>query len=95
MIFAHSRYEEVDQLFVLDGQLKRRRVVNFPYYYAANFNARKHVVRQGERMEQIAALYFGDPEMWWVIAVANPEVFYPEELERGTVLRIPDAPALL
>lgn len=95
MIFAHSRYETVEQLTVQDSRLERRLVVEIPRYYPARFTSRKHVVSGEERLDQIASRYFGDPEMWWVVAAANPEVLFPENLEPGTVLRIPDAPSVL
>ena len=96
MIFANSRYEDTEKVYVdtPDGR-ERRQVVSFPRYYSARFIAKKHIVREDQRLDQIAALYYGDPESWWMISVANPEVFYPEEVPAGTVLRIPDAPSIL
>lgn len=96
MIFAQSRYENAELVFVTDsGDLQRKRVVEVPRYYGASFTARRHIAREGQRLEQLAALYFGDPELWWVIALANPELFYPEDLEAGTVVRIPNATPIL
>lgn len=95
MIYANSRYENVDQEFVPAPGGGRRRVIGFPQFYAVDFDARKHIMSQYERLEQLAARYYGDPEMWWVIAVANPEIFYPEDIPPGTIVRIPDAPAIL
>lgn len=96
MIFAHSRYETSSQVTVKGGRdLERRLVVEAPRFYPTQFTSRKHVVSGEQRLDQISAMYFGDPEMWWVIAAANPEVFFPENLTPGTVLRIPDVPPVL
>jgi hypothetical protein len=45
----------------------------------------------GERLEDIAFLYYGDPSDWRLIAEAN-DLVDPSEIPPGTVLRIP-APA--
>jgi hypothetical protein len=48
-----------------------------------------HVVTQGERLDNIAAQYMGDPEAFWRIADANGAM-RPEELTEtiGRTLRI-------
>ena len=43
----------------------------------------------GDRMDLLAATAYGDPEMWWCIADANPQLSFVDELAPGTVLRIP------
>ncbi|MFI7101152.1 hypothetical protein ACIBK8_17480 [Streptomyces sp. NPDC050161] len=49
-----------------------------------------HVVRSGERADQLGQRYFGDPGQWWRIADANP-VMDPRELteEPGREIGIP------
>jgi hypothetical protein len=49
----------------------------------------QHTVTQDERLDNIAALYLGDPELFWRIADAN-SAMRPEELvaEVGRRLRI-------
>jgi hypothetical protein len=46
----------------------------------------------GERLEDIAFLYYGDPSAWRLIAEAN-DVVDPSQIPPGTVLRIPAPPA--
>jgi hypothetical protein len=50
----------------------------------------EHVVAQGERLDNITALYLGDPEQFWRLCDANGAM-HPEELtaEVGRRLRIP------
>lgn len=91
MIFEHSRYAtgtEIEPAAKPDGSVVQ--AIRIPLYYGTAFSARKHITREDERMEEIAAEYYRDPEMWWVIAIANPEILYPDQFEPGTVLRIPD-----
>jgi hypothetical protein len=44
----------------------------------------------GDRLDTIAYSYYGDPELWWIISVANNNVtrgsLYPQP---GTQLRVP------
>lgn len=42
----------------------------------------------GERLEDVAFLYYGDPSAWRLIAEAN-DIVDPTQIEPGTVLRIP------
>lgn len=94
MIYAHSRYAASGAEFVVDAAGIPKKVVAYPTAKEQAFSATQHTVSEGERLDLIAAQYYQDPEIWWVIAEANPEVFYPESLAPGTVLRIPRAPSL-
>lgn len=95
-----SRYHDIDvaTLEGSDGRViayLRRRFVPQPERFAL---LREHVVRAGERLDHIAALYLGDPEQFWRIADANGAVA-PETLtdEAGNVVRITlpaDVPAM-
>lgn len=48
-----------------------------------------YTVGQGERFDTIAAMLYGQPTLWWRIADANPEVWYPDNLVAGSIIRIP------
>jgi len=93
MIFEGSRYEYdvVVQVTDADGALHPA-IYTDPLADANDFEFVLHTVIDGDRMDQLAQDNYGDPELWWIIARANPEVFYPEKLDYGTVLRIPVAP---
>ena len=86
-----SRYADVEvaQLTLADGRTVaylRRRFLPAPESFAL---LREHAVRAGNRLDQVAALYLGDPEQFWRIADANGAAA-PEELtdEVGRRLRI-------
>lgn len=49
---------------------------------------RFHTVKQGERLDTIAATYFTDPTLWWVIAEYN-NIFWMLDIDVGQRLRIP------
>lgn len=48
----------------------------------------------GDRFDMMAAREYGDPGLWWILARANPEIFYPDEIPPGAVIRIPDAASI-
>jgi len=53
-----------------------------------NFNVVVHVWSTGDRYFKLAHEYYGDPEMWWVIALYNqkPTEFH---VKLGDILYIP------
>lgn len=50
-----------------------------------------YVVKKGvsERIDRIATRFYGNPRLWWVIAVANDIEIHPTDLNEGDTLRIP------
>jgi hypothetical protein len=86
----NSRYYglETATLETADGETViylRRRFVPQPERFSL---LREHVVTQGERLDNVAAQYLGDPELFWRLCDAN-RALRPEELEEiGRRLRI-------
>jgi hypothetical protein len=64
----------------------RRRIIPSPERFEL---IQEHVVREGDRLDNLTATYIGNPEQFWQIADANNAV-KPEELtdETGARLRI-------
>lgn len=88
---ANSRYQGIDTatLTTPDGRVVayvRRRFVPPPELFTL---LQEHTVVQGERLDNIAAKYLGDPEQFWRICDANGAM-RPEELTDsiGRKLRI-------
>lgn len=46
-------------------------------------------VKDGDRIDNLAQQFYGDPRLWWVIAVANDKELLPVQLNTGDKLRIP------
>ena len=87
----NSRYHavEITQLVTGDGRTiayLKRRFVAPPEAFAT---LQEHRVVEGQRLDQLAAQYLGDPEQSWRIADANA-AFLPAELTDvpGRTLRI-------
>lgn len=49
---------------------------------------RFHTVVDGDRLDLLAHRYLGRADLWWIICDYN-DIFFPLELEPGSVLRIP------
>jgi hypothetical protein len=86
-----SRYYQIETatLETPDGKTivyLRRRFVPDPGRFSL---LQEHTVTEGERLDNIAAQYLGDPEQFWRIADANGAM-KPEDLtaEPGRKLRI-------
>jgi hypothetical protein len=86
----NSRYRGIDTATIqgADGQTivyVRRRFVPSPDQLAAIQDV---TLKQGERLDNIAAQFLGDPELFWRLCDAN-RAMRPEDLEvAGIVLRI-------
>ena len=86
----NSRYADLDVATLQrpDGTTLiyvRRRFISPPDHFAL---LREHVVVEGERLDNLAAAYVGDPEQFWRLCDANA-VLAPEELETpGRAMRI-------
>jgi hypothetical protein len=48
-----------------------------------------YVVVAGDRLDTISSNLYGLPDLWWRLADANPELFYPDGLLPGMIIRIP------
>lgn len=88
---ATSRYSGIETatLETDDGRTIiyiRRRFIPLPERFAL---LREHIVTQGDRMDNVAASYLGDPEQFWRICDANAAM-RPDELTEtvGRRLRI-------
>lgn len=53
-----------------------------------NITTIEHTFSIGERLDHLAAKYFGDDQYYWVIAVVN-SIVDPLDIEYGRKLRIP------
>lgn len=47
------------------------------------------VVNITDRIDNLAFSYYGDPNLWWVIALANDLYLLPTDLQVGSTIRIP------
>jgi hypothetical protein len=91
MISKRSRYASC--VLLREGGLEslgtRPRLDSSPRY-----DDQFHTVVDGDRIDLIAWRYFGDAALWWVVCDYN-DLFWPLDLEPGTVLRLPSREHLI
>lgn len=46
-------------------------------------------VKQKDRIDLIANRFYGNPELWWIIAIANDLGLLPSDLKPFSTIRIP------
>ena len=51
--------------------------------------SRRYTTQAGDTMESLAFEAYGDATKWYIIADANPQVFFPLDLEVGVEIVIP------
>ena len=72
--------------FVVIGYLKKKPVLR----YGSKINDDIYVITQeGDRLDNLAFQYYGDPKLWWYIATANQ--ISTVNVPHGTSLRIPSS----
>ena len=49
----------------------------------------RYIIREGERLDTIAGIVYGDAKLWWVIAAASG-IGWPLQVPPGIELLIPD-----
>ena len=91
-IYQDSRYESADIVPVADRDgvfhatvVNTREVEELPYTTVT--------VKAGDRLDLLAHTAYGDAELWWRIADANPDLLFPDALVPGQLLRVPSASA--
>lgn len=63
-------------------------LIRVPYKYRPHINDKFHIIKEGERLDTIAYLYYGDSKKWFIIADSN-DIINPFLLEPGESLLIP------
>lgn len=88
MIFKGSRYERVGAYTVVtaDGRAVTALKIRFIPDTPAGFF---HTFTSDERLDLLAFTFYRNPEKFWLIADANPEMDPDDLLEPGRQLRIP------
>lgn len=49
----------------------------------------KYTVLTTDRIDSIATKFYGDPVLWWVVALANDFEILPDDLQEGDEIIIP------
>lgn len=88
-IYQDSRYEGAPVVPVQGSDGVWRATLQPPLGEITIGSYNTHRVVSGESLVSLAFDAYGDPEFWWRLADANPQLEYPDELTPGQLLRIP------
>lgn len=89
-IYLGSRYEEATVDFLaLTPTGDAIPVVFYNFSDLGLMTYSEYSWKSGDRLESLAMRFYRDPELWWVIAEANPQVTDVQSIPAGTILRIP------
>lgn len=53
-----------------------------------NISYAVHILEEGERLDYLAGINYGDSSLWWVLAAASG-IGYALQVPPGTIIRIP------
>ena len=89
MFFKGSRYEKVESKTIKDG--KGREITYKKVRFIPETRAQAgHITIQGDRLDNLAYMYYHDPEKFWRICDANLTMWPPELVaEPGKTILIP------
>jgi len=90
MIHRGSRYRRRDSYTSEDPERRARPIEGArPHEGVREPAVRLHTVVAGERIDHLAARYYGDPLKFWLICDANDALFPEDLMVPGRVLKIP------
>lgn len=82
--FTRSPFD--NSTLINDGDILTR-IYNPPYIDKGSCEL--HTLKEGETLQEIAAVRYGDSGLWYIIAEANTILNPFKELEPGMILLIP------
>lgn len=93
-IYVGSRYERepVSRVADANGDYHLTLFMRSPgkRYNSTPFTWTNYIVKDNDRLDNVSYQFYGIPDLWWLIADANPEILDPMSLTTGAVLRIPN-----
>lgn len=86
-----SRYDGATMYRVLTASGERLPALYSEEFMSlpVSFDFTPYRVVAGDRLDLLADRFYGDVDLWWILARANPEISYPDDIEPGLVIRIP------
>lgn len=89
MITADSRYALSYVTNISYFGETRQTIMPSPPAQEWVFDFSWYTMTSATRIDELAALVYGDASKWWLVADANPEVLDWHDVAPGTVIRVP------
>jgi nucleoid-associated protein YgaU len=89
-IYKTSRYNnsEIDYISTVENG-DTTPVVFYSFSELGELSWAEYVWKSQDRLEQVAQAFYNNPNSWWLIAEANPEIEDVLNIPAGAVLRVP------
>lgn len=90
-ISPYSRYANNTVTSIVDnkGVSRPTIVITTPGETKISFSL--YTWRTGDQIEYLAYSAYGDEQSWWLIANANPEILFWDNITPNTQIRVPNA----
>lgn len=90
-ISPFSRYADNTVVSLIDSNRVSRPtiIIEPPGQRTISFST--YTWRLGDQIEYLAYSAYGDEQAWWLIADANPEILFWDNVTQGTEVRVPNA----
>jgi phage tail protein X len=89
LISRTSRYQRNITAVVDDRNGAPQRYIVHRQPVAMTLQVNDYLWRQGDRVDSLAASFYGSESSWWMIAEANPSVLDWVSVPAGTRIRVP------
>lgn len=86
-----SRYADNVVISLADDKGVSRPTILITTPSARQISFSTYTWRLGDQIEYLAYSAYGDEQAWWIIANANPEILYWNDIAPGTEVRVPNA----
>jgi hypothetical protein len=84
-----SRYAAGEVLWVNTTKQGNKQTVYLNTMVTITYPYVVQLLREADSMQEFAYYNYGDSNRWWVLADANPQIFYPLDIIPGQQMRVP------
>jgi hypothetical protein len=90
-ISPYSRYADNTVVSLVDNSGISRPTILITTPNERRINCNTYIWRMGDQIEYLAYTAYGDEQAWWIIANANPEILFWDNVTPGATVRVPNA----
>jgi hypothetical protein len=89
-ISVFSRYASNTVMPIVENGINRPTIIiTTPAQRRISYST--YTWRLGDQIEYLSYSAYGDEQAWWLIADANPEILFWDNITPGTTIRVPNA----
>jgi hypothetical protein len=90
-ISPYSRYADNTVVSIVDNSGVSRPTILIAAPLERKVSFSSYIWKIGDQIEYLAYSAYGDETSWWIIADANPEILFWDNLAPGVTVRVPNA----